>query len=175
MRRWTVHITSALSLLLLLATVGLWVDSQWYGRTFSSATTSTKFYVDSRVGVCSINVTMYESPIELDSGLDAYEIAKLAHPEPIEGWLDAYQAGFGYAWDKKIADGIIVFKVLFPHWFLALIFAILPTIWFIKWRHRRALGDNICANCGYDLTGNTTGKCSECGSDIATETSDARV
>ena len=27
MRRWTFHITSALSLLLLLAMVGLWVDS----------------------------------------------------------------------------------------------------------------------------------------------------
>ena len=33
MLRWTFHVTSALSLLLPLATVGLWVDSYWNATT----------------------------------------------------------------------------------------------------------------------------------------------
>ena len=51
-----------------------------------------------------------------------------------------------------------------PHWFITLIFAVLPAIWFVKWRKRRKFGPNSCGNCGYDLTGNETGECPECGS-----------
>ena len=59
--------------------------------------------------------------------------------------------------------------VSIPHWFLTLIFAIFPGVWFIKWRRRRKLGPNACPSCGYDLTGNQTGECPECGESIATE------
>ena len=44
-----------------------------------------------------------------------------------------------------------------------LIFTILPTIWLYKWNKRRKLGPNACPACGYDLTGNETGVCPECG------------
>ena len=46
-----------------------------------------------------------------------------------------------------------------------LLFAAYPTIAFIRgplrrWRRRRR---GLCTKCGYDLTGNTTGVCPECG------------
>src|SRR5262245_62115092 len=39
----------------------------------------------------------------------------------------------------------------------------IPTVWFwrVECRHRARPGH--CANCGYNLTGNVTGRCSECG------------
>ena len=64
---------------------------------------------------------------------------------------------WGFRFQPEVAS------IVFPHWFLILIFAMLPAIWFIKWRKRHKLGPNACPSCGYDLTGNTTGTCPECG------------
>ena len=52
-----------------------------------------------------------------------------------------------------------------PIWFPTILFAAYPTIALIRgplrrWR-RRKRGE--CVNCGYNLTGNVTGVCSECG------------
>jgi predicted amidophosphoribosyltransferase len=45
-----------------------------------------------------------------------------------------------------------------------LIFATLPVIWLIKWRKRRKTKPaGKCNACSYDLTGNKTGMCPECG------------
>jgi hypothetical protein len=50
-----------------------------------------------------------------------------------------------------------------PDWFLLLLFSALPLgrAWRYLARRRRAAGQ--CAACGYDLTGNVTGVCPECG------------
>jgi hypothetical protein len=37
------------------------------------------------------------------------------------------------------------------------------------WLKKRRYGDGACAHCGYNLTGNVTGCCSECGAAIKTE------
>ena len=41
-----------------------------------------------------------------------------------------------------------------------------PTI--LAWRRDRSFPPGHCQNCGYDLTGNTSGVCSECGIKIET-------
>ncbi len=38
----------------------------------------------------------------------------------------------------------------------------IPTAW-LWWRDRRPIGAGRCQNCGYDLTGNISGRCPECG------------
>ncbi|HEY8665191.1 MAG TPA: hypothetical protein VIL86_00940 [Tepidisphaeraceae bacterium] len=53
--------------------------------------------------------------------------------------------------------------ITFPAWFLALLFAILPTLWLRRWRivrRRNRLG--LCQHCGYDLRA-TPDRCPECG------------
>ena len=57
------------------------------------------------------------------------------------------------------------YTTLPPVWPLALLFAAYPIITFIhgplrRWRRRRR---DLCLKCGYDLTGNVSGVCPECG------------
>ena len=65
--------------------------------------------------------------------------------------------------------GVRYYDVHFPLWMPFVLFAAYPTIAFIRsparrQRQRRKLG--LCVKCGYDLTGNVTGVCSECGTKL---------
>jgi hypothetical protein len=56
------------------------------------------------------------------------------------------------------------FQVTAPDWFVVLLTLILPVIWLrtgIRHRHRRRSG--LCPVCSYNLTGNISGVCPECG------------
>ena len=54
-----------------------------------------------------------------------------------------------------------------PHWFIAVVLALPGLIWLTRYRRelvlrlRRVRG--LCLACGYDLTGNQSGVCPECG------------
>lgn len=50
--------------------------------------------------------------------------------------------------------------MILPLWFLVLLIAI-PTTWL--WHRDRPPLPGHCVRCGYNLTGNTNGVCSECG------------
>ncbi|HXE54709.1 MAG TPA: hypothetical protein VN541_16930 [Tepidisphaeraceae bacterium] len=57
--------------------------------------------------------------------------------------------------------------LIFPAWQLALLSAFIPAWWTLR-RVRSSLkiGHGGCAVCGYNLTGNTSGTCPECGTAI---------
>ena len=57
----------------------------------------------------------------------------------------------------------------FPCWFFCPVTAILPVVWLWRYRRdRRARSDGMphCATCDYNLTGNVSGICPECGTTI---------
>ena len=51
--------------------------------------------------------------------------------------------------------------IILPLWLLLLVIG-LPTC-LLWWRNRRRFPHGHCRNCGYDLTGNVSGRCPECG------------
>jgi hypothetical protein len=59
-------------------------------------------------------------------------------------------------------------NVLFvPCWMPSLLLAGYPAITFARWRaRRRRRRAGRCAKCGYDLTGNVSGVCPECGNKV---------
>jgi hypothetical protein len=55
-----------------------------------------------------------------------------------------------------------------PFWFLCLITAVPASRLCVHaWRRRRKARRGLCARCGYDLTGNVSGVCPECGTAAA--------
>ena len=71
---------------------------------------------------------------------------------------------------EKWERGWLVEKAVLiaPAWILPVLFAAYPSIAFIRGpvrRHRRRKR-GLCLKCGYDLTGNVTGVCSECGTEV---------
>jgi len=59
-------------------------------------------------------------------------------------------------------------KIVIPFWVPLGLFLLYPTLVFIQVRRlkrRQKMGH--CKNCGYNLTGNVSGKCPECGTSIS--------
>ena len=73
----------------------------------------------------------------------------------------------GIRWAIVPFPGSRLHVLVVPIWMLSLLLAVYPAIAFIRGplrRHgRRQKG--LCLNCGYDLTGNVSGACPECGTE----------
>ncbi len=67
-------------------------------------------------------------------------------------WLPKYHSTKNASFDSTF--------VFIPIWCLTP-FVFIPT--FLLWRKDRRTPEGHCVNCGYNLTGNVSGKCSECG------------
>lgn len=82
-------------------------------------------------------------------------------------------------WERyNITSGGVVrrgAKVSIPYWVLVGIFGVAPgsCLWRGYRRYRRE-GTNRCLECGYDLTGNISGVCPECGAGVPTQESPNR-
>ena len=60
-----------------------------------------------------------------------------------------------------------LFIAFMPFWLFALMTAVLPLRWLaVRLRQRARNRDGHCASCGYNLTGNVTGICPECGAAV---------
>ncbi len=80
-----------------------------------------------------------------------------------EEWHYLY---FGFSTQGfMIRGGFFVRGVGFPIWFPVAVFAAYPIIAFIRGplRRRRRRRKGLCVPCGYNLTGNESGVCPECG------------
>jgi hypothetical protein len=155
-------IASAISLLLCLATAALWVRSY--------------FRADILIGRSNHGTLIFQSE-ELASfrGRILLWRGYAPGPEQSHDWnysvSNPYELGGDGPFDCFNTNGIV--GILFPHWSLATLFALLPTwrlISAILRTRRRAKRQRLglCPTCGYDLRASPE-RCPECGA-FATET-----
>ena len=147
-RRYIFNTLTVVSLLLTQVAVGLWVLTLNQPKGFS---------------IQSVWVWSFGSSI----GISWAEPWVYGTSRLLPAISEYSAAGFQYE-TRGFYGSFAQWSLKLPHWFFTLIFAIGPTIWFIKWRKRKTLGLNICSGCSYDLTGNQTGQCPECGHTIET-------
>lgn len=80
-------------------------------------------------------------------------------------WIAKWSARYGVQPPYETEQIRIIFSISGSPWVIVLFLSAWPLIAFLRgpirrWRRRRR---NLCIHCGYNLTGNTTDVCSECG------------
>ena len=82
--------------------------------------------------------------------------------------LDGFRLRLDYKGPDNVTREQVIGTLDLPLWFVFLLFATYPAIAFIRgplprWRRRRK---GLCLKCGYNLTGNVSGVCPECGTKL---------
>jgi hypothetical protein len=182
MRRRVFNLLAAVSLLLFVATVIMWVRS--YPTTAGGETFSA-------VGPIGIEVQSLRGGLLIEASRGWPGNLILRHGGPFErarrwavaGWsvmktavirpiaLGSVRVGRGRA-DVAVPDvygserQMTYYWVQLPHWLAAMLLAIMPAIFLIRWlrqrRSARRAAAGLCAACGYDLRA-TPHQCPECG------------
>lgn len=83
--------------------------------------------------------------------------------------LDLMVGPFGFIAQSVGASRIRI--ITLPPWLVLMIFALFASYVVLRWVIRRCRTTNLpssCIQCGYDLTGNASGVCPECGTAVVT-------
>jgi hypothetical protein len=151
------NILAGLSLILALASGGLWGRSYWVYDVFSNP---------------GDMITDRGCDIESTRGRIWFQAIAPAGHSPIPRDLRWYTGDardveltvpmFDFAHFQDIRGNVATI-IAFPHWFLLLALAILPALrgWQLL-RSARRRSENLCPQCGYDLRA-TPQRCPECG------------
>jgi hypothetical protein len=184
MKRHLLNLLTALSLLLCVAVVALWVRSLFVTDVFLRWTyhydggamvwnQETVAVGRGGVGFCRIAQFGYHSPEEVRAvtgrhGPPFHSVLPPAYPD--FRLRPARERG---AFGLKVArmdtgvwgsgPAISAVAIVLPLWSVSLPLAVLPVLWGVRrWRARKAARPGRCPSCGYDLRA-TPGRCPECG------------
>jgi hypothetical protein len=189
---------AALSLLLLIATAGLWVCSYWWfidaGRITVWRDTSGFTQHLIRLGCDRGRFLFTDRDLSWSWGYPP--AARIVGDwERTRGIYFKREATFNLyqqfpkqpgelTWTKDFAGcrfkrliesngnagrSAIGFLLIIPNAYACVAFAILPAAYAVRRRRLRlAIQQGLCLTCGYNLTGNVSGVCPECGAAIET-------
>ena len=151
MKRRLFDILAGVSLALCLATAGLWVGGEcWPGPVdFGSRFAG----ISADVGGMWVRWTVRTSGAPTPDRYVEFVGFRYEHADP-------HRHPQAAVWPRHHTTVIV------PFWFLCYLAAILPALWLWRYRRDRRLrndGMPHCAKCDYNLTGNVSGICPECG------------
>jgi hypothetical protein len=165
-RRYTFHTLAAVSLLLMLAIMGSWIDS-YSNRsavTWESQSRTELSILNNEYGVMGVGVYTRQQPMHWYTEPPGWKFEREPYASlAFRIFTKPDQGILGFYVSKQLSPFGNSFYVSAPSGFFALVFGMFPAIWLFKWNKRRRFGHGACASCGYDLTGNETGSCPECG------------
>jgi hypothetical protein len=159
-RRRLFNLAAAVSLVLCVATVALWVRSYYYWDAIFLQ--RGVYSVDARTANGKFNVHMAER-----HAIPPWTV-KVFRTFPRDS--DPFYSGVPTGWNRlgfrfshpSDPDFAHAAMVTIPFWFLAAASGVLPAHWSIRHSRRRGHIAGRCSNCGYDLRA-TPDRCPECG------------
>jgi hypothetical protein len=177
LRRRIFNLAATLSLVLCIAAVALWINSEFHSAILQHVAGRDAggfvrtWEIDSRRGSISWEVVWHWS-----NSYPEFEglCLNIEPPRPrIAGWLprsmhknygastqdDYSAAGFFYERFRALSVGWDRRGVEVPDWFLIAVLLVLPAM---RWAPRRRPAPGSCPTCGYDLRA-TPQRCPECG------------
>lgn len=81
------------------------------------------------------------------------------------------RVGFAYAHIDYGKNGTMVRNAVYlPHWAAVVLLAVAPAVWVRRFFAASPWKAGRCKSCGYDLTGNMSGICPECGAVVKEKT-----
>ena len=144
----------------------MWTGKTWWWETTCGGGTLTLswFPSDSKIAL----------PRGMRTGLYLFPHAWLAEHTTVNPQSVAHRYHYGFVVPRLLARTGVEMRsnlagnpgllwILVPLWLLLLLAGV-PTA-FLFWRDRRKPPGH-CRQCGYDLTGNVSGRCPECGAEI---------
>jgi hypothetical protein len=183
MRRLARHLltfVSAVSLLLCVAVCMLWVQSYrqgylvgWWGESDSDPTTIIEHRRDLAVSQGTFGYSHFMRAIHFPQGKPPRPLEPegpvfvrfKTTPFPAANY-HVTNLGVAKYLQRKLGDAWAEHVLLVPLWAIAIVSAILPGWWVVRYRRRRLVRQrqaaNLCLRCGYDLRG-SAGRCPECG------------
>jgi hypothetical protein len=189
-RRWIFNGLAVVSLVLCIATAILWGSSYklqpelsrcgWNKRAVAVYSGCVQFYSLSR-----FEMKIMGRSLGLGKQM-AYTTQQMPHAKERPGWRFSWRERFWPPGDNRTVfiarslgglhgsgdpprPGLIAgggFEMSL--WSILILTSVLPTMWLIRFsRATRRMASGRCQRCGYNLTGNVSGVCPECGTAIA--------
>jgi hypothetical protein len=180
MRRKLFTLAAAVSALLCIAAVVLWVRGYWayddlaWTRASNAGNRHYSWYLSLASGRGGLGVMLDAevaytdslSPAEAARPLDRWSAPEHlrhapAYPQPFAPRAAVTFGGFAVLWVAN--PGTVARDVIVPAWFVVLLTAATPALWLWRTTVRRAAARaGLCSRCGYDLRA-TPDRCPECG------------
>jgi hypothetical protein len=180
-RRRIFNLLAAVSLILFVATVVLWMRSYfvmidalaWWNRGPASASVHHAFETGIGLGGAAFCWNAQGPRVTkrpLGWVFHGSSEDKPYYPDPAQS---GHWFGFQFYLHRRVdSNGMEIRQrfVVVPCWSIALAFAILPAQWIKRWAQHRKLQiwqkQGRCLRCGYDLRASTD-RCPECGTAIS--------
>ena len=154
MTRRLLNLVTGVSVLVCAAAAGIWARSLQFGDCVSVRLGARVVYVTSEGGcyACSTFTRPEARGVRWSWGSYAKRCGAARAARSLVHFAFGPEAG---------AHDFVV-----PQWIVPAVFGALPAARIAGWSRRRRAVGNACRSCGYDLTGNVSGVCPECGSGV---------